>query len=121
GSVASPPTIWMTHDVNRQLPTSCLAVSSAMANPDWRHQAASAKAMRRNISFSLYGNAGARRPLYDPALFRWHTKAREIGANDDVSREAALQSRRRVVFRRQHAARKFERILLAADRRNQVR
>ena len=61
------------------------------------------------------------RSLYDQALFRWQAKAREIGANYDVSGEAAILSRLRVVPLRQQAAWKFERILLASNRRNHVR
>src|SRR5256885_13016457 len=62
-----------------------------------------------------------RRALYDRALFLWQAKAREIGANDDVAGEAAILSRLRVILLRQQAARKFERILLASNRRNHVR
>src|SRR4029077_10848347 len=61
------------------------------------------------------------RSLYDQALFRWQAKAREIGANYDVSGEAAFLSRLRVVFLRQQTAWKFERILLASNRRNHMR
>src|SRR3954454_6065509 len=61
-----------------------------------------------------------RRSLYDQALFRWQAKAREIGANYNVSGEAAILSRLRVVLRRQQPAWKFEGILLASNRRNHV-
>jgi hypothetical protein len=53
--------------------------------------------------------------IYAQALFRWQAKAREIGANYDVSGEAAILSRVRVVPLRQQAAGKFERILLATN------
>src|SRR3954453_20660030 len=61
------------------------------------------------------------RSLYDQALFRWQAKARGIGANYDVSGEAAILSRLCVVPLRQQATWKFERILLASNRRNHVR
>src|SRR5947209_4987084 len=77
--------------------------------------------MRRSIVFSLNGNSYDLTAMYDRSLFRRQAKAREIGADDDVSGEAAILSRLGVIPRRQQAAWKLERILLASNRRNHVR